>query len=412
MQNGNRNEPGFDRHPGGPNRPGTDSLSPEEVARYARHLVLPEIGEEGQRRLRDSSALVVGAGGLGSPLAFYLAAAGVGRIGIVEFDRVHLSNLQRQILYDTGDVDREKLGVAQRRLAAINPLVTVEPVAVRLTAANAREIIARYDVVADGTDNFAARYLVNDTCVLLGKPDVQGSVYRFEGQLTVYDASRGPCYRCVFREPPPPGSVPPCSESGVLGVLPGVIGALQATEVIKLLLGLGTSLSGRLLLFDALRGEFRELAIAKDPECPACGENRSIVAPVDLDGACDLGTGGSPPPPAIAEDVFDPDLLEVTPEQVHRHLERGAPLVLLDVREPIELRICTLPGMTWIPMGQLPARRHELPPDQPIIVYCHLGSRSWQAARYLRAHGLAKSWSLAGGIDSWARRIDSSIRTY
>lgn len=392
-------------------------LSSDELARYARHLVLPEIGETGQRRLRDASVLVAGAGGLGSPLAIYLAAAGVGRIGLAEFDTVSLANLQRQILYETADVGRPKLEAAVRHLTALNPQVRVEPVETRLSAANALEVIGHYDVVADGTDNFAARYLINDACALLGRPDVQGSIFRFEGQVAVFDPPRGPCYRCLFREPPPPGAVPPCSESGVLGVLPGIIGTLQANEVIKLLLGVGEPLRGRLLLFDALRGSFREIAVAPDPGCPLCGREPVIRELRDQADAChapasEAGPQSEEPAAGRIAAPFDLELLEVTPEAVAPLLDRPAAPLLLDVREAIEVRICSLPGMVWIPMGQLPDRTAELPLDRPIVIYCHLGARSWQAARYLRARGMTATWSLAGGIDAWARRIDPSLRRY
>jgi adenylyltransferase/sulfurtransferase len=424
-----------------------DDFTRDELARYARQLALPEVGEIGQRRLRDGSVLLVGAGGLGSPLALYLAAAGVGRIGIVEPDEVEIANLQRQVLYDTAQAGRPKHEAARVRLLALNPRIRVDTFPVRLDAGNALTLIREFDVVADGADNFGTRYLVNDACVILGKPDVQGSVLRFEGQLSVFDARVGPCYRCLFPRPPAPESVPSCTDAGVLGALPGVIGTLQATEVLKLLLCTGDPLIGRLLIFDALRCEFRTLQLEKDRDCPACGAGRaalaerlrkgiietreaeSCVAPASLLDPTGDPTGGRhpssargnpagallaapPEAPSPPQSPFDPNALEVSPEQVRAHLDRGGPLVLLDVREAVEVRICRLPGMTWIPLGRLPARLFEVDRDTPVVVYCHLGARSLHAARFLRGRGVERAWSLSGGIDAWARRCDPKMARY
>ncbi len=409
-----------------------------ELLRYSRHLVLPEVGLEGQTRLKSGSVLLVGAGGLGSPLALYLAAAGVGRIGLVEFDQVDLSNLQRQVLYGTADVGRDKIEAARERLAAINPHILVEAHPVRLEAANAREIVGAYDVVADGTDNFATRYLVNDACVLLGKPNVYGSVYRFEGQVSVFDARTGPCYRCLFPEPPPAGTVPSCAEAGVLGILPGVIGLLQATEVVKILLGRGETLAGRLLLYDALGMEFRQLRVEKDPNCPACGAGATLALRDEV-VVCDPvpagesigrqmtepvvripGPSGTPATkipiptgnPAAPAAGFDSEQIEVTPRLVRDRLAAGERIAVVDVREPYELEIASLPGVIAIPLGELPARSRELDPDVPVVTMCHVGIRSLQAAVYLRANGLLKAWSMAGGIDAWAREVDPSVVRY
>jgi adenylyltransferase/sulfurtransferase len=381
------------------------SLTREELMRYARHLALPEVGETGQLRLRDASVALVGAGGLGSPLALYLAAAGVGRIGLVEFDMVDLSNLQRQILYGSDQIGHKKIEAARHRLEALNPAIRIETHPVRLDPQNALDVLRGYDVVADGADNFATRYLVNDACLCLGKPDVQGSVLRFEGHLSVFCAPNGPCYRCLFPEPPPPELTPSCAEAGVLGVLPAVIGSLQATEVLKLLLGLGSPLIGRFLIYDALRVAFREVAVERDPECPACGPRARAAG-------CDVRPLGertascpSPAPP------FDPLRLEVTPEEALDRQGRGEAICWLDVREPFEARICAIEGSTLVPIRDLPRHVETLPADRPIVAYCHVGVRSASAVRYLRGHGRA-AWSLAGGIDAWARRIDPEMPTY
>ena len=358
-------------------------LTPDERRRYGRHIVIPEVGEAGQLRLKAGSALVVGAGGLGSPTLLYLAAAGLGRIGIVEFDRVDASNLQRQVLYGTSDVGRAKIDVARARLADVNPHVVVEPHAVRLDAKNVIDLVSRYDVVIDGTDNFAARYLVNDACVITRRPNVYGSVFRFEGQLSVFATKDGPCYRCLHPEPPPPGVIPGCSEAGVLGVLPGLVGMLQATEAIKLIAGLGESLIGRLLLVDALGPRFREIRLPRDPQCPVCGENPSITEPIEYTLLC-----GDLPVEAASE---------ITAEELRRRLEAREPILLLDVREPGEHAVDAIEGSRLVPLGQLASRLGEIPRDRPIAAYCAAGMRSAKAAKMLRDKGF-QAVSLRGGI--------------
>jgi adenylyltransferase/sulfurtransferase len=372
------------------------TLGTDELVRYARHLTLPEVGLEGQRRLKAGRVLLVGAGGLGSPAALYLAAAGVGTIGIVDADRVEISNLQRQVLYATGDVGRPKAEAAGERIGGLNPGVDVRAHEVRLTSANALDILADYDVVLDGSDNFPTRYLVSDACVLLGKPDVYGAIYRFEGQVSVFDARRGPCYRCLYADPPPPELVPSCVEGGVLGVLPGIVGTLQALEAIKLLLGAGEPLVGRLLLVDALRMRFRELTLRKDPECPACGEAPTLTELVDYEAFC-----GVRPPEA-----------EITPAALSAALAAGEPPIVLDVREPFELELARMDGATEVPLGQLPARLGELDSRRPIVTVCHHGMRSLRAAELLRGAGFGRVRSLAGGIDAWAREIDPTVPRY
>ena len=377
-------------------------LGPDEIARYSRHLTLPEVGVEGQLRLRGSSAIVVGAGGLGSPLGIYLAAAGVGRIGIVDFDVVETSNLQRQVLYSTQDVGRPKIELAQERLQAINPHVKVEPHAERLTAENALELLAPYDLVIDGTDNFPTRYLVNDACVLLGKPNVYGSIFRFEGQASVFWARKGPCYRCLYPEPPAPGAVPNCAEGGVLGVLPGVIGCVQATEAIKLLLDRGESLIGRLLLFDALEMRFRELQLRKDPRCPVCGEHPTIRELVDHDVVCDLAPEVPPTSPDGHLDV----------RSLKQRQDAGERPLLVDVRTPQEWQICRLEGALLIPLQELPSRLDDLDRRHEIVVYCHVGVRSAMAVSFLRKHGFERARNLEGGIDAWSVHVDPSTPRY
>jgi adenylyltransferase/sulfurtransferase len=380
--------------------PANAKLDPREIARYGRHLVLPEVGVEGQQRLRAASVLLVGAGGLGSPLALYLAAAGVGRIGLVDFDTVDLSNLQRQILYGTADVGRSKLSVATARLDDVNPHVTVQPHETRLTAANAREILSDYDIVADGTDNFSTRYLVNDACVLLGKPNVHGSIFRFEGQVSLFWPGRGPCYRCLFPEPPAPGTVPDCAEGGVLGVLAGIIGTLQATETIKWILERGETLCGRLLLFDALQMRFRELELRRDPECPVCGDHPTIR---DLhDGA----TFCAPLPEAASASS------DIEPSELRRRLAEPGPPLLLDVRGRHEWSICHLPGALLIPVQELEDRLDVIAREREIVVYCHYGLWSARAAALLRRHGYASVRNLTGGIDAWAATVDPEMPRY
>lgn len=374
-------------------------LEPAEIRRYGRHLVMPEVGVAGQARLKAAKVLVVGAGGLGSPLALYLAAAGVGKLGLVDFDVVDESNLQRQILYAASDVGRPKTEAALERLRGINPLIELVAHEVRLTSANAREIVAGYDVVVDGTDNFPTRYLVNDVCVLAGKPNVYGSIFRFEGQVSVFWGAHGPCYRCLFPEPPPPGLVPSCAEGGVLGVLPGIIGTMQANETIKLILGQGEPLLGRLVLFDALATRFRELKLKKDPECPVCCENPSQRELVDYAAFCG------------ADDEL-PAGIDVDVATLDRWRREGRSFTLLDVRTPQEWAICQIAGATLIPLGELPHRFEELAPDTTLVVHCHHGGRSTQATHFLRQRGYSRTWNLAGGIDAWSLAIDPSVPRY
>ncbi len=372
-----------------------------ERQRYARHLVLPEVGPEGQRRLRQSSVLIVGAGGLGSPLALYLAAAGVGRIGLVDFDAVDAANLQRQVLYGTRDLGRPKLSAARERLEDLNPHVRVETHVVRLAADNATGLIRDYDVVADGTDNFATRYLVNDACVLSGKPNVYASIFRFEGQVSVFWRGRGPCYRCLYPQPPPPGLVPNCAEGGVLGVLPGVVGCLQATEVLKLLLGRGEPLIARLLLFDALAMSFRELKLRRDPTCPVCGDEPTIVDLVEQETSC-VTPDAAPTSPGH----------EIRATELHRRLTEESPPLLLDVREPVEWAICRIDGALHVPPDQLPGRLGELDSRRETVVYCKSGVRSAQVAQWLRARGFERVRNLTGGLDAWSVLVDPEMPRY
>ena len=393
---------------------GLPQLDAAERRRYGRHLVIPEVGEEGQRRLKAAKVLLVGAGGLGSPLALYLAAAGVGRLGVVEFDRVDESNLQRQVLFGHPDVGRPKLEAARERLTAINPHVEVVPHAERLSASNALDLIRGYDVVADGSDNFATRYLVNDACVMLGKPDVWGAIMRFEGQLSVFWAERGPCYRCLFPEPPPPGVVPSCAEAGVLGVLPGIVGCLQANEVLKLLLGVGEPLVGRLVVFDALGMRFRELALRKSPDCPVCSARPTQHGLVEYEELCGIGAAAPPfgesTDGTAGEEPMEP--LEIEVGEVARWKEEGRDFDVLDVRQPEEHAAAHIAGATLIPLRELPQRLGELDAARPLVVHCHHGMRSLQAVHLLRSRGFAQARSMAGGIDAWSREVDPSVPRY
>ena len=375
-------------------------LSPAEFQRYSRHLILPHVGEVGQRRLKQARVLVVGAGGLGSPAALYLAAAGVGTIGLVDADVVDMSNLQRQVLHGTSTLGLPKLDSAEARLRDLNPLVTVEKFPERLTAANALGIFEGFEVVLDGCDNFPTRYLVNDAAYLSGIPDVYGAIFQFEGQASVFAARNGPCYRCLYAEPPPPGMVPGCAEAGVLGALPGVIGSIQAMEAIKLLLGIGESLVGRLMLFDALRLQFRELTLQRDPACPLCGDSPTVRELIDYEAFC----GVAP--------VATPSGIEVTPAELRRVLDSGRPVVLVDVREVPEWNLVRLEGARLAPLSQLPGLVNALDPAADIVAYCHHGVRSLQAATFLRSVGLPNVRSLAGGIDRWAREIDPEMVRY
>ena len=388
----------------------TSPLSPEESLRYARHLILDGVGPDGQRRLKESRVLVVGAGGLGSPVALYLAAAGVGTLGIADFDVVDVTNLQRQVIHGTSDIGRPKLESARDRIAEINPHVTVEPHAERLTSTNALEIVRAYDVVVDGTDNFPTRYLLNDACVLAGKPNVYGSILRWEGQASVFWAGHGPCYRCLFAEPPPPGMVPNCAEGGVLGVLPGIVGSIQAAETLKLLLGAGETLLGRLLIFDALRMKFREMRLRRDPACPACGDHPTIHALIDYERFCGL----APEAPSGRSDMHHAGIPAITPAELKARLDRGDRISIIDVREPFEWQIGNLEahGARLIPLGQLPARAGEIDPADEVVLQCRSGARSAQALEYLRARGYPRLWNLEGGILAWADQVDPSIPKY
>ena len=378
-------------------------LTPQELVRYSRHIGLSEVGEEGQRRLKRASVLIVGAGGLGSPAALYLTAAGVGRIGIADFDTVDLTNLQRQLLHDTKGVGQRKTDSARARLDAVNPLVRVETIDEELTAANALDIIATYDVVIDGTDNFKTRYLTNDACVLLGKPNVYGSVLRFEGQASVFATPDGPCYRCLFPEPPPPGLVPSCAEAGVFGVLPGLVGTIQATEAIKMILGIGETLAGRLLLVDGLAMRFRTIRLHRDPDCPACG-TREIQSLIDYDELC--------APHATAPGQLAVSAQEITPRDLAERVRRGDPIDLIDVREPYEWRIARIDGARLIPLGQFERAVAEIPQDRDVVLYCHHGSRSRTAAEFLVERGFRRVWNLTGGIDRWSADVDPTVATY
>ena len=378
----------------------TDAFTDEERARYSRHLIMPEVTIAGQERLRAARVLCIGAGGLGSPAALYLAAAGIGTLGLVDADRVELPNLQRQLLHGTSDVGRTKLESARDRLREVNPHVQVMPHAVRFTAANAEEIVADYDVVIDGSDNFPTRYLSNDVCVFAKKPNIYGSVFRFDGQASVFAPHLGgPCYRCLFPEPPPAGAVPNCAEAGVLGVLPGVVGMLQAIEALKLVIGIGESLVGRLLHFDALKMKFREFKLRRDAECPVCGDAPTILAPIDYEQFC-----GTPPQPDAVP--------EITVQELKRKLDAREELTLVDVREPQEYQIARIDGARLIPLGELPERLVELQRAGQIVVHCHSGMRSARAVDLLRAAGFEKVANLAGGIDAWSEEIDPEVPRY
>jgi len=377
-------------------------LSHEELLRYSRHLTLPDVGLEGQSQLRDASVLLIGAGGLGSPAALYLAAAGVGTLGLVDFDVVDRSNLQRQILHGTAAIGTPKIDSARERLRDINPHVQVETFGQKVTSANALEIIREFDIVVDGSDNFPTRYLVNDACVLLGKPDVYGAVFRFDGQVSVFSAKDGPCYRCLYAEPPPPDLVPSCADGGVLGVLPGIIGSLQALEAIKLIVGFGESLIGRLVLFDGRRMQFRELALQKDPDCPVCGAHPTVTQLIDYDAFCGAGEAGR----ETAEGV------EISAAELQRERGRKPDLVLVDVREPREAEIARIEGSRNIPLHELAGRLSELSSDREIVTLCHHGLRSLKAREILKGAGFASVRSLAGGIDAWAREVDPEVPRY
>jgi len=387
-------------------KPEAAVLNNDEILRYSRHLIMPEVGMEGQRKLKAARVLCIGAGGLGSPLSLYLAAAGVGTLGIVDFDVVDYTNLQRQIIHTTADVGRKKLDSAAETLKAINPFVDIQKFETRLSSANALDLFREFDIVADGTDNFPTRYLVNDACVLTGKPNVYGSIFRFEGQASVFAAEAGPCYRCLYPEPPPPGLVPSCAEGGVLGILPGLVGVIQATEVIKLILGKGDSLIGRLLLVDALAMKFRELKLRKNPDCPACGRHRTITKLIDYDEFCGIrGEEKSEEKPVAG------GISEIQVEELKRRLDAKDDLFVLDVREPHEYQICNIGGHL-IPLGDLPKRVNELDTSREIVAHCRSGVRSAKAVDFLQQAGFKKVHNLAGGILAWADRIDPKMPKY
>ena len=384
-------------------QPAAASLTNEEILRYSRHLIMPEVGMEGQLKLKAARVLLIGTGGLGAPLGLYLTAAGVGHIGLVDFDVVDFTNLQRQVTFGTSDVGKPKTEAARARLTNLNPDVQIATYETKLTSENALELFKDYDIVVDGTDNFPTRYLVNDACILLGKPNVYGSIFRFEGQVTVFGMPDGPCYRCLYPEPPPPGLVPSCAEGGVLGVLPGIVGSLQALEAIKLIIGRGESLAGRLVLFDALAMKFRELKLRKNSHCPMCGTHRKINQLIDYNEFC--GIRGEEEPET------DLKVPEITPRELKERLDRGEDIFILDVREPHEYQICNLKGHL-IPLGELPRRVHELDSAREIVAHCKSGKRSAQAVDFLRQAGFRKIYNLHGGILSWSTEVDSSIPRY
>jgi adenylyltransferase/sulfurtransferase len=382
----------------------TAQLSNGEILRYSRHLIMPEVGMEGQLKLKQAKILCIGAGGLGSPLSLYLAAAGVGKLGMVDFDVVDYTNLQRQVIHGTSDVGRTKLDSARDTLLEINPHVEIETFETRLSSDNALDIFREYDVVADGTDNFPTRYLVNDACVLLGKPNAYASIFRFEGQASIFWAEQGPCYRCLYPEPPPPGLVPSCAEGGVLGVLPGIMGCIQAMETIKLILGRGDSLIGRLLLFDALAMKFRELKLRKNPDCPICGTNRTITKLIDYEQFC--GIRGEEHTP------MQTGIPEITPTELKKKIDAHEPFTLIDVREPHEYQICRIPGSKLIPLGEVPKRMNELDSADEIVVHCKSGMRSAMAVGLLMKSGFLKIHNLKGGILAWSDQVDPSVPKY
>jgi sulfur-carrier protein adenylyltransferase/sulfurtransferase len=379
------------------------TLSKEEVLRYSRHLIMPEVGMEGQLKLKAAKVLCIGTGGLGAPLGVYLAAAGVGRLGLVDFDTVDLTNLQRQILFSTSDVGRPKIEAAADRLRGLNPDIQIDTFETRLTSENALDLFKDYDLIVDGTDNFPTRYLVNDACVLLGKQNVYGSIFRFEGQVTVFGAPGGPCYRCLYPEPPPPGLVPSCAEGGVLGVLPGIVGSIQAAETLKLIIGKGVPLIGRLLLFDALAMRFRELRLRKNPECPVCGAHPTVTKLIDYAEFCGIRGEEAPVPETTVP--------EIGPRELKARIDRGDNLYILDVREPHEYQICNLGGHL-IPLGDLSRRVSELDSSQEIVAHCRSGKRSAEAVDFLRKAGFRKVLNLKGGILAWSDEVDPSVPKY
>jgi sulfur-carrier protein adenylyltransferase/sulfurtransferase len=379
------------------------TLSKAEVMRYSRHLIMPEVGMEGQLKIKQAKVLCIGTGGLGAPLGLYLAAAGVGRIGLVDFDVVDTTNLQRQVLFGTSDVGRPKTEAAAERLRNLNPEIRIDTFETHLTSENALELFKDYDIIVDGTDNFPTRYLVNDACVITGKPNVYGSIFRFEGQITVFGYPGGPCYRCLYPEPPPPGLVPSCAEGGVLGVLPGIVGTIQAAETLKLIIGKGEPLVGRLLLFDALAMKFRELKLRKNPECPVCGQHPTVTKLIDYAEFC--GVRGEEGPATVT------NVPEITPKELKTRLDRGDDIYVLDVREPNEYQICNINGHL-IPLGELSRRVHELDSSREIVAHCKSGKRSAEAVEFLRGAGFRKISSLKGGILAWSDEVDPTVPKY
>ena len=380
-------------------------LTADELSRYSRHLILPEVGVEGQRKLKAARVLCVGTGGLGSPLALYLAAAGVGTLGLVDFDVVDASNLQRQIIHSTADIGRKKLDSAEEKLKALNPALNVVKHDTLLSSANALDILKDYDVVADGTDNFPTRYLVNDACVLLGKPNAYGSIFRFEGQASVFGAKDGPCYRCLYPEPPPPGLVPSCAEGGVLGILPGLVGVIQATETIKLILGIGEPLIGRLLLVDALNMRFRQLKLRKNPECPVCGDHPTVTKLIDYQQFCGIE------PASERQSAVKNGIPQVSPKDLKKRIDAGEDLFILDVREPFEYQIANIGGVL-IPQNDVPKRIGEIDRNREIVVQCKSGGRSQRIAEYLKQSGFPTVSNLAGGIVAWSDEVDPKVPKY
>ncbi len=388
-------------------------LSKEEILRYSRHLILPEVGMEGQQKLKAASVLMIGTGGLGAPVSMYLAAAGVGRLGLVDFDSVDASNLQRQVLFTTADVGKPKTGMAREHLLALNPNVQIDVHETRFSAETALDIIKPYDIVIDGTDNFPTRYCTNDACVMLKKPNIYGSIFRFEGQATVFDPRpgadgkpAGPCYRCLYPDPPPPGMVPSCAEGGVLGVLPGIIGCIQATEAVKLILGVGLPMTGRLVRYDALDMKFREYKIRRDVACPMCGDHPKIKELIDYEQFC--GIRGEESDTIIHQQAIP----AITVQQLKQRLDRGEKFSLIDVREPHEHAICNLPQATLIPLGTLPAKLSQLDPSVEYVVHCKMGGRSAQAVELMKKSGFTRVLNVTGGITAWAKEIDKSMPTY
>ncbi len=382
------------------------NLTPEQLTRYSRHFILPEIGEDGQKKLLRAKVLLVGTGGLGSPIGLYLAAAGVGTLGLVDFDVVDLSNLQRQILHTNDEIGKPKIDSAERRIKAMNPDTKVVKYPVRLSSENAMDILKDYDVIIDGTDNFPTRYLTNDACVLLNKPNIYGSIFRFDGLVTLFKSDEGPCYRCLYPEPPPPGMVPSCAEGGVLGVLPGVIGVIQATEAIKIITGIGRTLIGRLMVYDALQMTFRELKLRKDPSCPVCGKNPTVKKLIDYEQFCGLSRG--------AAKEADHDVAEISVVELKNKLEHKTDFILLDVREPFEYQIAKIPNSKLVPLGQLESHLSELEnfKNKEIVAHCHHGGRSRRALEFLKSKGFKNLKNVEGGIDEWSLRVDPSVPRY